>query len=68
MFGEIATRPEVDEKFSVVEHIGKGFEVKSGTFLGRVISVAKSHAGVASGLAKGRGLIERTIEKVTSDE
>jgi len=52
----------------VVEHIGADFVVKPGTFLGRVISVAKNHETVYRGLDEGKKTLEETIERNLQNE
>jgi hypothetical protein len=54
--------------FLVVEHIGNGWVVKAGSFLGRVVSIASSRSGVARGLESGKRLIDNTIGEVISHE
>ena len=62
IFKKVATNGRGAEHI-VVEHIGRGFFLKAGAFLGRVIAVADSPAGVAEGLKQGERALAGTIRK-----
>lgn len=49
--------------FAILEHVGTNFYVMPGTFLARVISVAKNREDVNEGLCQGVGFIKQTIEE-----
>ena len=63
VFRNIASDSGNASQHIVVEHIGADFVVKPGTFLGRVISVAKNHQAVYRGLDEGKKTLEETIER-----
>ncbi len=48
--------------FAILEHVGTNFFVMPGTFLARVVSVAKNREDVDEGLCQGVGFIRQTIE------
>lgn len=50
--------------FAILEHVGTNFYVMPGTFLARVVSVAKNRDDVNEGLCQGVGFIKQTIEEV----
>ncbi len=47
--------------FIVLEHIGNDFIITTGTFLGRVVSVANNRQDMLDGIRFGKKLIENTI-------
>ncbi len=49
--------------FAILEHVGTNFFVMPGTFLARVVSVAKNREEVDEGLCQGVGFIRQTIEE-----
>lgn len=49
--------------FAILEHVGTNFYVMPGTFLARVVSVAKNREDVDEGLCQGVGFIKQTIEE-----
>lgn len=49
--------------FAILEHVGTNFYVMPGTFLARVVSVAKNREDVDEGLCQGVGFINQTIEE-----
>lgn len=49
--------------FAILEHVGTNFYVMPGTFLARVVSVAKNRDDVNEGLCQGVGFIKQTIEE-----
>ncbi len=49
--------------FAILEHVGTNFFVMPGTFLARVVSVAKNTEDVDEGLCQGVGFINHTIEE-----
>jgi len=63
VFRRIAAGPGNALQHIVLEHIGADFVVKPGTFLGRVISVARNHQAVCRGLDEGKRTLEETIER-----
>jgi len=62
-FAKVA-RGELNKDFVILEHIGSKVKVLPGTFLARVVSIAKSLEEVEEGLALGREMIELTIEPI----
>jgi len=60
-FKKIA-RKELLKDFVILEHIGTNFLVSPGTFLARVVSVARCREDVAEGLCQGVGFIQQTIQ------
>ncbi|WP_136798628.1 MULTISPECIES: ATP-grasp domain-containing protein [Desulfosediminicola] len=60
-FKKIA-RKELLKDFVILEHIGTNFLVSPGTFLARVVSVARCQEDVAEGLCQGVGFIQQTIQ------
>ncbi len=62
MFQRICGSSPERSDFMVVEHVGKDIIVKSGSFLARVISVAKNRENMVAGLDKGKAIIKNTIE------
>jgi hypothetical protein len=61
-FKKIA-RKELIKDFVILEHLGTNFMVEPGTFLARVVSVARCGDDVAEGLCQGVGFIQQTIEE-----
>lgn len=61
-FRKIA-RKELIKDFVILEHLGTNFLVSPGTFLARVVSVARNREDVAEGLCQGVGFIQQTIEE-----
>lgn len=59
-FAKIA-QGRLRKDYLVVEHIGSDVEVRRGTFLSRVISIAQDRRDVLEGLENGRKQIELTI-------
>ena len=55
---------KLEMDYVIVEHLGAPLTVMAGTFLARVISVARSREDVALGLHQGRNLIKQTIQEV----
>lgn len=62
-FKKIATK-ELIKDFLILEHIGTNFKVAPGTFLARVVSVARNMNDVQEGLCQGVGFIQQTINEV----
>ncbi len=56
-------RGRLQKDYLVLEHVGSGFTVHPGTFLGRVVAVGKRRQDVREGLALGRQLIDLTRQK-----
>jgi hypothetical protein len=52
---------ELLKDFVIIEHIGSDYIVLPGTFLARVVSVARSHEDVEEGIRQAREFIELTI-------
>lgn len=61
-FKKIA-RKELIKDFVILEHLGTNFLVSPGTFLARVVSVARCAEDVAEGLCQGVGFIQQTIQE-----
>ena len=61
-FRKIA-RKELIKDFVILEHLGTNFLVSPGTFLARVVSVARCREDVAEGLCQGVGFIQQTIHQ-----
>lgn len=61
-FKKIA-RKELIKDFVILEHLGTNFLVSPGTFLARVVSVARCREDVAEGLCQGVGFIQQTIQE-----
>lgn len=61
-FRKIA-RKELIKDFVILEHLGTHFLVEPGTFLARVVSVARCAEDVDEGLCQGVGFIKQTIEE-----
>ncbi len=57
-------RKELVKDFVILEHLGTNLKVMPGTFLARVVSVARSREDVDEGLCQGVGFIRQTIKKV----
>lgn len=55
-------RKELVKDFAILEHLGTNLKVKPGTFLARVISVARTREDVDEGLCQGVGFINLTIQ------
>ena len=47
--------------FVILEHPGTNFHVMPGSFLARVVSVARNREDVDEGLCQGVGFIKQTI-------
>ena len=58
---EKVTHGRLRSDFVILEHVGAGLKVMPGTFLARVVAIAKKREDVASGLRQGVGFIEQTI-------
>ncbi len=56
-------RKELLKDFVILEHLGTNLKVMPGTFLARVVSVARSHEDVNEGLRQGVGFIMQTIQE-----
>lgn len=56
---------QLQKDFVVLEHLGAPLHVLPGTFLARVVSVARSRAEVDAGLAQGIGWIKQTYTEVS---
>ena len=52
---------ELIKDFVILEHPGTNFHVMPGSFLARVVSVAKNMDDVNEGLCQGVGFIQQTI-------
>lgn len=59
-FKKIAHK-ELIKDFAILEHLGTNFLVQPGTFLARVVSVARCAEDVSEGLCQGVGFIKQTI-------
>lgn len=55
-------RKELVKDFVILEHLGTNLKVMPGTFLARVVSVARSKKDVDEGLCQGLGFIKQTIQ------
>lgn len=66
-FRKIA-RKELIKDFVILEHLGTNFLVSPGTFLARVVSVARNREDVAEGLCQGVGFIQQTIEEAPAEQ
>jgi len=55
-------RKELLKDFVILEHLGTNLKVMPGTFLARVVSVARSRQDVEEGLCQGVGFIKLTIQ------
>jgi len=62
-FRRVAGR-ELAMDYVIVEHLGTPLTVMPGTFLARVISVARSRDDVALGLRQGMNLVKQTFQEV----
>ncbi len=60
VFKKVA-RGKLKKDFIVLEHIGNDFIITTGTFLGRVVSVANNRQDMLDGIRFGKKLIENTI-------
>lgn len=56
-------RKELLKDFVILEHLGTNLKVMPGTFLARVVSVARSRQDVEEGLCQGVGFIKQTIQE-----
>lgn len=65
-FRKIAKK-ELIKDFVILEHLGTNFLVAPGTFLARVVSVARNREDVAEGLCQGVGFIQQTIEDAPAE-
>jgi hypothetical protein len=61
----MVARQQLQKDFVVLEHLGTPLRVLPGTFLARVVSVARSRAEVDAGLAQGIDWIKQTYEEVS---
>lgn len=59
-------RNELVKDFVILEHLGTNLSVTPGTFLARVVSVAKSRKDVDEGLCQGVGFIEQTFKETAN--
>ncbi|MCK5516941.1 MAG: hypothetical protein KAI39_08720, partial [Desulfobulbaceae bacterium] len=57
-------RKELVKDFVILEHLGTNLKVMPGTFLARVVSVARTREDVNEGLCQGVGFIRQTINEV----
>ncbi|MEN8188827.1 MAG: ATP-grasp domain-containing protein [Thermodesulfobacteriota bacterium] len=53
---------ELVKDFVILEHVGSSYIVLPGTFLARVVSVARNHEDVAEGLGLGKNFIQMTVD------
>ncbi|MEN8191156.1 MAG: hypothetical protein ABFS19_15020, partial [Thermodesulfobacteriota bacterium] len=53
---------ELLKDFVILEHIGSNYAILPGTFLARVVSVARNHDDTAEGIRLGKEFIEMTID------
>ncbi len=58
---------ELIKDFVILEHPGTNFLVMPGSFLARVVSVARNHEDVDEGLCQGVGFIKQTVIEVEDD-
>ena len=56
-------RKELVKDFVILEHLGTNLKVMPGTFLARVVSVARTKEDVNEGLCQGVGFIKQTIQE-----
>lgn len=61
-FRKIA-RKELVKDFAILEHLGTNLKVMPGTFLARVVSVARSRKDVDEGICQGVGFINQTVQQ-----
>ena len=59
-FKKVAKK-ELIKDFVLLEHLGTNLRVIPGTFLARVVSVARSHDDVKEGVCQGVGFIQQTV-------
>jgi hypothetical protein len=59
---------ELIKDFVILEHPGTNFLVMPGSFLARVVSVAKNRDDVDEGLCQGVGFIRQTVIEVENNE
>lgn len=57
-------REDLAMDYVIVEHLGAPLRVMPGTFLARVISVARSRDNVVLGLRQGIGLLKQTFQEM----
>jgi hypothetical protein len=57
-------RKDLEMDYVIVEHLGAPLRVMPGTFLARVISVARSRENVALGLRQGIDLVKQTFQEM----
>ena len=55
----------IDKDFLILEHIGNGFVVAEGSFLGRIVALGHDHESVAQGLQAGRRTLDLTISRIS---
>lgn len=60
-FQKVAGR-ELLKDFVILEHVGSNYVIMPGTFLARVVSVARNHDDVQEGIRQGKEFIEMTID------
>ncbi|MEA2113806.1 MAG: ATP-grasp domain-containing protein [Thermodesulfobacteriota bacterium] len=53
---------ELLKDFVILEHVGSNYVIMPGTFLARVVSVARNHDDVKEGIRQGKEFIEMTID------
>lgn len=61
MFQKIASG-ELIKDFVILEHVGSNYIILPGTFLARVVSVARNHDDVLEGIRQGKEFIELTVD------
>ena len=61
----MVARQQLQKDFVVLEHLGAPLRVLPGTFLARVVSVARSRAEVDAGLTQGIDWIKQTYKEVS---
>jgi hypothetical protein len=62
-FSKVARR-QMRKDFVILEHLGTPLRVMPGTFLARVVSVARRREDVVEGLHRGIGLIKQTFQEM----
>lgn len=61
-FRKVARR-ELLKDFVILEHLGTNLRVMPGTFVARVVSVARNRNDVNEGICQGTGFIQQTIQE-----
>jgi len=62
VFKKVANK-ELKKDFIIMEHIGNDFIIKSGTFLGRIVSVANNREDMLSGIEYGKRFLKYTVKE-----